>query len=119
MIASSLCPARRAAEAWHWCAWAADDEGHEQLAVEFRMQAAQWYECVRERRAWRDADPGTVELIAADLWRRAAHWDRAHRAVEWGLEVAVDDRIRSWLAFERALAAGEDVACHTLDDVAR
>lgn len=134
MLAEAAGDTKALAEALRSCAWAADDAHDDKLAAKFRVLAAEKYESFlatqvppapalrnpESRRGIRlggFVDPGAMEAVTADLWRRAKQWDRARLAAECGLAAGAAKVVKSVLEFEIYLVGQKDAGCYAVDDI--
>jgi hypothetical protein len=96
-----------------------DDAGRETLAPEYRRRAAERFERFREQGVPVSYQPGFIDAILTDLYRRAKNWDAAAAAAQRGLVTRADALIGKVLRFELHMIAGHDSRCYTVDDVER
>jgi hypothetical protein len=114
-LAETLGLAQAAADAHLHAAWAADDANAPLIAKSQRLAAVALYTPVRDRKKVDPEQPGSAEILLADLWRRSENWGNAVREAKQGLNVATEDCIRELCAYEIRLAESNDAACHTVD----
>lgn len=94
-----------------YCAWLCDDADDE-LAVEMRKMALKSIDKINTEN---DNERENLKLIKADLLRRSLQFDEM---IEEFKDVTFEDEIRNEIIkFQLELAAKEDSACYTIEDV--
>ncbi len=99
-----------------YAAWACDDVGDDEAAVQCRMRAVELFSQAALVRQEVVAEPGGADAVMADLLRRAGRFDEAIARAEAGAEQARAPLTRRVLAYIASLAAQEDRAAHPVDD---
>jgi hypothetical protein len=105
-------------KAWAYirAAWAADDEGKQEIAQEARILAAS--ELVNLKLVISAShEAGVIDLLITDLWRRSGKWEHGTNSALEGLEVVEDPWLKSALQFEIVLMNKLDDQAYTSESV--
>ncbi len=108
------------AEATHYlriAVWAGEDAQMPDDALNtLRVNAAEGYKSLRSQGGWSRSDPGVLETVTADLFRRAGRWDDALELANEGLLADVNENVRKVLEFEISLINSRDQKVYKVSD---
>jgi hypothetical protein len=99
-------------------AWTCDDTGHHEDARSFRLDALRLFEFGRPVQQEPGAGmPASVEVLLADIARRAGMFERARASCESGMRVGAAAFVRKLLALECRLFEAKVTGGHTVGEV--
>jgi len=98
-------------------AWACDDAGQQENAINCRKQALEILFIIENTGGKLFEEQGGLELLITDLARRCGQFDLALEYIQKALELNIGDVIKKCLIFEKQLVENQDLKVHTLQEV--
>lgn len=100
-----------------YAAWACDDAGSTDRAVDCRGRAYEMFLRAREAGQEFVEEAGGEQALMADILRRCGRFEEAIKLCEEGLRGEPDDLVRSMLEYEVKLAEKGDMLCHNVAEI--
>jgi hypothetical protein len=97
-------------------AWACDDAEQSAAANKCRVQAVELFRKALSAGQTFADQLGAEDAMLVDLLRRSGQLEEAAKQIEMGLSKRPEEIIVQALKFERALIAGRDFGCHTIQE---
>ena len=99
-------------------AWVCDDADEADAARRCRERALHWWYCAEVNKQAIAEEFSSTQLLLADVLRRVAAFEPARERCTRGLSGRPDEPVRSLLEYELELISREDVAAHSISEVA-
>lgn len=99
-------------------AWECDDINSPEKAIRFRERAYSLFLKVLDADQVIMQEPGTGEVLLADICRRTKHWQKAVDHCRDGMNKTSNDFIKKLLTAELRWADSKDSSCHKVQEAA-